>query len=464
MLKHFTPVAISGGSGTRLWPLSRNSIPKQFAPLGESTLQERTLRRLAQMGSPWVLTVSHLALLSRRSLKGLSLPQDQLILEPFGRNTAPAVALMCHVFAMRDMGQETVGIFPADGLISDEEIFYEAVSLAVDCAQKGDVVTLGIKPHTPATGFGYIEVMPEKVNEKGELQAKRVRRFCEKPNLQQAREFLENGNFFWNAGIFVFKVQTMVESFRKLMPDLWSAISALPPDLKGVEEVYRRISPISIDYGIMEHLTDQVCIPCDPGWSDVGSWDEVSKFKDFGCKDQMVEVGGGDNFTFSNDPKKIFGFLGVRDLIVVDTPDALLISKKGESQEVRKVVEVVQQRHPAKANQHTHDIRPWGGYEILSESDDYKVKRISVDPGERLSYQSHQKRSEHWIVVRGEGEVILDDQVVPVKRGTHVFIPFEVKHRICNTGTTQLEFVEVQVGTYFGEDDIQRFKDDYDRV
>ena len=456
------PIVMSGGSGTRLWPVSRSQFPKQFCELFEESLQLKTLRRLQPLNSPWTLTTSSLRVLTERTLKEAELPLDQVIYEPFGCNTAPAIALTCLVFSKKNMSDEVIGIFPADHLVQDGESFRQAVRLAEACAQKDQVVTLGIQPDYPATGYGYIETKSDEFERTAEHKALWAERFCEKPDLKTAEQFLKAGRFYWNAGMFVFKVQVMIDHFKKHLPQMWASIELIKEDLSNVAEVYKTLEKISIDYGIMERLEKLVCIHVDIGWSDVGSWEEIAKVDE--SKVDSIEIESSNNYICSKlEGEKVYSFVGVEDLLVVDTADALMIARKGQSQEVKKVVEELKSLGKTQSGEHVFTYRPWGKYEILRDTDQFKSKVITVDPGERLSYQSHEQREEHWVVVAGDGELTLNDEVKKVSRGDYIFIPLQAKHRIACTGNEKLIFVEVQIGDYFGEDDITRYQDDYQR-
>jgi mannose-1-phosphate guanylyltransferase/mannose-1-phosphate guanylyltransferase/mannose-6-phosphate isomerase len=459
------PVILSGGSGSRLWPISRSSYPKQFCDIFDEPLLAKTLKRLSGTESPYVVTVKSLNVLTEKSMKNLGLSVENVIYEPCPRNTAPAVALLCYHLSLKQQADKVVGIFPADHMIANDAEFKRVVNFAATCAEKGTIVTVGIEPAYPATGFGYIECQGESIAEDGHLKALKVSGFREKPDVHTATKFIESGNYFWNAGMFVFKVDVMIKAFQEHMPELWQQIIQIKPDMSNLADVYENIKSSSIDTGIMEKFKNQVCVPCDIGWNDLGSWDDFAKLMSgaSGGTAETIEIGGKNNFVFSSRAKTI-GLVAVEDLIVIDTPDALLISKKNHSQEIKLLVDKLSQNKSSKVKDHTFDERPWGRYEIISDTSDYKIKVIMVDPGQQISYQSHGHRSEHWVVIVGEGVVVLDEKPVPVKPGSSIVIPQQTKHRIKNTGTMPLRFVEVQTGDYFGEDDIVRYEDDYKRV
>lgn len=465
----FIPVILSGGMGTRLWPVSRATLPKQFCEFLDESLLEKTIKRLMPIGSVWTLTTSELTTLTNRVFSQLKISKSQILFEPMGKNTAPAIALLCH--QMRLLGEEsaTIGIFPADHLVIKENEFQNALKLAALAAESAPVVTLGIHPEYAATGFGYIEVQPEKIMSGDGLSVHSVKSFREKPDIQTAEKFLKDGAFFWNAGIFVFKVSNMIKLFETLMPELWSEISKVKKDLSNLSEIYSKVKSVSIDYGIMEKVEGQVCVPCDIGWSDLGSWDDVARFGEppfslpLANFATTVNYEAKNNFVFS-DHKKVVGLVGVEDLIVVDTEDALLVSKRGHSQKVRGIVESLVSTQNKSAREHRFELRPWGKFAILKDEVHFKSKIISVDAHSQISYQSHAKRTENWIIVKGKGEVVLNSTTIIVQAGDSVQIPLGAKHRIRNTGDMVLEFIEVQTGSYFGEDDITRFEDDYNRV
>ena len=468
------PVILSGGSGTRLWPVSRASYPKQFCEFYDQSFLENSIERLKPFGSPHIVTVSSMEALTARTLKAMGLPQTNAIYEPMGQNTAPAVALMCHVLNMNGEGDEVVGMFPADHLITDQRAFGIVLNLGHEVAKQGEIVTLGIAPRYAATGYGYIEVKDDVVataeNPKGGVfSARLVRGFHEKPGQSRAEEFRSSGRHYWNAGMFLFKVNVMIDLFKKHMPEMWQSIERIEKDLSNAKQIYSNLENISLDYGIMEKLDKQVCIPCEIGWSDVGSWDEIARLADevpslkSDVNAKVFNQDAYSNYVFSA-KNKVIGLVGVNNLIVVDTPDALLISNKGQSEKVKDLVGKIKEVGHPDGTDHPFETRPWGGFETLADNKDFKTKRITVDPGAQLSYQSHNKRAEHWIVISGEAEVVLNDEVIPRGPGEHIYIPVNAKHRVRNNGTAPLVFVEVQTGSYFGEDDIIRYEDDYNRA
>ncbi len=463
------PVVISGGSGTRLWPVSRSSYPKQFCEFYDHSFLRNTIDRVSAFGKIHLVTVESMRTMTLKILRETQLSPESLICEPFGKNTAPAVALICHVLSQRKMTDEIVGIFPADHLISEVKKFQEVVRLAESVAQKGEVVTLGIAPRYAATGYGYIELSDVEEGSRGEFKARKVKQFLEKPNAAKAKEFAQTGKHFWNAGVFVFKVGVMIQHFEKKMPQLWDRIKQIKADMSNAPQVYANVESQSIDFGLIEKLEKMVCIPCEIGWSDVGSWDELARLDEempqyrSDSKAKVFSEDASGNYVFSV-REKVIGLVGVKNLIVVETPDALLISQKGKSEKVREIVKSVRTQGLPEATEQKFELRPWGKFEVLADASDYKAKKITVDAGEQLSYQSHEKRSEHWIIIEGEGEVTLDDKKNLLRGGQYIYISQNAKHRIKNTGKGPLTFIEVQTGSYFGEDDIKRYQDDYNRV
>ena len=485
----FIPAIMSGGSGTRLWPVSRQAFPKQFAEifgdgLGNS-LFARTASRVKSLGLPWTITVEDLRTLTEKALivEGLTREQAlrQTLYEPRGRNTAPAIAFLCRALELQGLENSIVGVFPADQLIEDEEKFRATVMRAAEIANEGHIVTLGVKPTFPATGYGYIEtstgVSPGLPH--GALKATRFR---EKPDEATAQQFIDRGGYYWNAGMFVFKVSRMIELLREHAPKVWNPFNDLKPGYSNLKSIYEKVEAISIDYAVMEKLESHVTVPCEFDWNDVGSWDAIADIKqgkhnqvvrsaiaagfDASAATAAIQVTCESNFVFPTD-NKTYAFVGVDDLLVVDTQDATLIVKRGQSEKVKEVVDRLKSFPPIparRATQHAFEIRPWGKFEVLKDTPDFKSKVITVDAGAQISYQSHAKRAEHWTIVRGTGEVVLNDEIIPVKPGDHVFIPLRAKHRIRNTGKEPMTFVEVQLGSYFGEDDIVRYEDSYGRI
>ena len=466
------PVIMSGGSGTRLWPVSRSKFPKQFCDLLDYPLHTLTLKRLKKYNPGLIVTSAQFQDLTESDIRKNGFNIEKVLYEPAPRNTAAAIGLVCRYLQNLNRTEEVVGVFSSDNLILNEAAFHDALRVASVQAETGAVVVLGIKPHRPETGFGYIQVQDRAI---GTNKSTEVLKFHEKPTADKAQEFISAGTYFWNAGIFIFKVSAMIKHFKTFEPDMWNQLESIQPDLSNLDQVYKNIKSTSIDYAILEKLKspELMCVTCDIDWSDLGSWDSLTEIKE-GYNKKNAEVTAEANAQQKIEVKskgnsihplenKTYSFIGVDDLIVVDTVDALLICKKNESQKVKDVVDRLKVIDPKKTEEHVFENRPWGRFEIIKDQDYYKSKIIRVDAGQKISYQSHAKRSEHWIIVKGEAIVVLNDQEILLKTGQHIFIPQGAKHRIINNTKTAVEFIEVQVGSYFGEDDIVRYQDDYGR-
>jgi len=456
---------LAGGSGTRLWPRSREEMPKQFLALrGNNTLvQDTVLRMLCALPAEQIYTVAGSAwksLLSYQAREIAAVPDDFIIEEPAARNTAPAIILGCEFLRQKGISDDDVIVVaPSDHIVKDERAFQEALSKAISAASAGYIVTLGIAPTRPDTGFGYIEKMPA-TQEGGWSE---VKRFVEKPDLLTAEEYIKNKNYFWNSGIFIFTSAALYRELARTSSDLYEAArNGYDFLLKNFEN----IPSIAFDYAVMEHASKVAMVGLDAGWSDVGSWDALYDILD---KDSSGNAAIGDSITegtkncLIDSRSRLTAIVDAEDLIVIDSPDALFISKKGASQKVRGVVNRLKERSRKEVNQAPESARPWGAYKILCEEERFKIKRITVTPGKRLSLQYHHHRSEHWVVVKGTALVTIDGQEKFVHDGESVFIPQNVPHRLENPGKINLEIVEIQGGSYLGEDDIVRLDDDFSR-
>lgn len=461
-------LVLSGGKGERLWPVSREKLPKPFAPFFEKCLFTQTVERLNAFGEVWVCSAQGLKNLTEKQIRTDQLQVQKCLYEPVGRNTAPAIALALRSLQMQGRAQEILAVFPSDHWIEDVEIFRKAIHMAQELALSHQVVTLGVRPTHPSTGFGYLQLNEQELKKDQNLKAFQVKGFTEKPHLEKAEQYLKSGNYVWNSGMFVFTVEQMIVCLQTYMPQLWAELSLLKDDFSNLNLIYQNLKSQSIDYGVMEKINNLVNIPCQMGWSDLGSWDDLAEIdsrQPLNSKALREDLSSTNNFVFSLVDKNVH-LLGVRDLMVVDTRDALLISKKGHSQDIRQLTDLIKEQNNSLMVDHTFESRPWGDYQNLyEEPGQFKTKIISVDPGQQLSYQSHQKRSEIWVTVMGQGEVVLDDQIIPVQTGVVVTVPLGSKHRMRNTSATQvLKFVEVQLGESFSESDITRFDDDYQRT
>jgi mannose-1-phosphate guanylyltransferase/mannose-6-phosphate isomerase len=463
---------LAGGSGTRLWPLSRKNYPKQFLKLSSSSssLLQQTVERLSRVfsaGDIVVMTNSEykfhvLSDLNSMSADGQSF--HNIILEPIGRNTAPAIALGIK-YCMEVLGckeDEVIFVSPSDHIIKPPERFIEYIKLSEEIAGNNYIVTFGIKPTRPETGYGYI-----KANNKTESEKIKpyytVEKFTEKPDMQTAKQYVEEGNYYWNSGMFAFNIGTMIEEFGRHMPEIKNMLDMSLDDLRSK---FNEMPNISIDYAVAERSDRIVILPLDLYWNDIGSWDSLYDVAD---KDEMGNVKMGDiiaidtkdTLVISN--KRLVSTIGLEDCLIVDTDDAVLIAKKGETQKVREIVNRLTEKNRKEASEHLTTFRPWGSYTILEEGARYKIKRIVVNPGERLSLQMHYHRSEHWVVVRGAAKVTIGDKEVFIHENESAYVPKSTLHRLENPGKVSLEMIEVQNGEYVGEDDIVRVDDIYGR-
>jgi mannose-1-phosphate guanylyltransferase/mannose-6-phosphate isomerase len=467
------PIILSGGSGTRLWPMSRRSLPKQFLPLvAERTMLQETVRRVGGVpGCAAPIVVSHTdhRFIVAEQLQALGVRPDVQILEPAGRNTAPAVAVAA-LHASRADPDGLLLVLPSDHIIVNEAAFRDAITAASRIAQRGLLVTFWIQPSHPDTGFVYIE-LGDAVT--GEHQAFAIRRFVEKPPLEKARGFVESGRFVWNSGMFVFGARRyLVELGRQRPAILAAATRAL--DNAGKDLDFLRLdkdaflaSPSeSIDYAVMEQTSSGAVVRADLGWNDVGSW---SALWQVGAKDADGNLVRGDvemhdaaGCYLRADSRLVYA-LGVRDLVIVETDDAVLVADRARTQEVKDAVEKLDRGKRTEHVAHTRVYRPWGYYESVDAGARFQVKRIMVKPQQALSLQMHEKRAEHWVVVSGRARVTRGDTVLELAENESTFIPLGVKHRLENAGDEPLYVIEVQSGSYLGEDDIVRFEDRYKR-
>jgi mannose-1-phosphate guanylyltransferase/mannose-6-phosphate isomerase len=471
-LHRLIPIILCGGSGSRLWPVSRELHPKPFIRLadGQSLLQKAYLRGAQLPGVSQLITVTNRELFFKieDEFREISITKvsTSYILEPFGRNTAPAIAAAALQVAKMYGPEAILLVLSADHLIADQAAFQQAVVEAIDLAQQGKLVTFGIQPDTPETGYGYIE-----------SDGNRVLRFVEKPSLEKAKEFLASGYFLWNSGIFCFAAGTMLEQMEKHCPAILSATRACIDQSRlitgnGFSQLeldaatFKSVPDDSIDYGVIEKSDQVAVVPCNIGWSDIGSWSAVSNLTVPDYKGNRIEgeVQLHDvNNCYIQSNERMVGAVGVRNLIIVDTPDALLVVDRSRAQDVKHIYASLKVQGHDSHKLHRTVHRPWGTYTVLEDSPCFKIKRIEVKPGASLSLQMHHHRSEHWIVVSGMARVVNGDRELLVSTNESTYIPAGYKHRLENTSDLNLVVIEVQIGEYLGEDDIVRIEDVYGR-
>jgi len=469
------PVIMAGGSGSRLWPLSRALFPKQFLQLnGSGTMLQNTLARLEglECASPVLICNEDHRFIAAEQLRQMGALNHNIILEPAGRNTAPAIALAAFT-AMSQGADPVMLVLAADHIMQQPEAFRDAVNRALPFAESGKLVTFGIVPTGPETGYGYIERGAEEGAATGSAGFK-VARFVEKPDVATAQQYVDSGNFYWNSGMFMFKASRYLAELKAFRPDIYEAceksLDTIDSDLDFVrvnKEAFMACPEDSIDYAVMEKTADAVVVPLDAGWSDVGSW---SSLWDVSDKDDNGNVHHGDVMAHNANNNYVFAetglvaTVGIDDVVVVQTKDAVLVVKKDQVQDVKKVVEELKQHGRSEYQLHREVYRPWGKYDSIDNGERYQVKRITVKPGEKLSIQMHHHRAEHWIVVSGTANVTIDDQTSLVTENESVYIPVGSVHALENPGKIPLELIEVQSGAYLGEDDIVRFEDRYGRA
>lgn len=464
-------VLLSGGSGTRLWPLSREAYPKQFLPLvGDDTMLQATWLRVAALSShaPIVVANEDHRFLVAEQLRVIGAPTPRIVLEPVGRNTAPAIAaaaLIARADPQHEDGDPLLLVLPSDHVVRDDAAFRAAVIAAMSSAEAGALVTFGIVPQAPETGFGYIHA------ETGE-GVRKVLRFVEKPDAATAQRYLDEGGYYWNSGMFLFRASRFLEELAKYRPDILAAARAacehLDPDgefLRLDRDAFAASPSESIDYAVMEKTDAAMVLPVDIGWNDVGSWSalwDVSEQDADGNAHHgdVIAIDSRNSYAYA---QRLVALVGVDDLIVVETDDAVLVAAKDKVQEVKQVVARLKAEQRSQAALHREVHRPWGSYDSVDAGAGFQVKRIKVKPGAALSLQSHNRRAEHWIVVRGTARVTRNNDVFELFANQSTYIPIGAKHRLENPGAEILELIEVQSGDYLAEDDIVRYEDVYGR-
>ncbi len=472
--KRIVPVILSGGSGTRLWPLSRSMRPKQFIDrVGEESLFQQTLTRLSGIegiADPIIVCNDEHRFLVAEQLQELGIDNRTIILEPVGRNTGPAIAVAAaHLQMNGDPEEDLMLVLPADHRIHEVDAFVTAVKLARESAGDHSLVTFGITPDRPATGYGYIKA----AGTGGHLSVAAVEKFVEKPDLASAESYIADGSYYWNSGMFLFSPQACLDEYGQYCPEICehasAALAAASEDLDFLrleKAAYEQCPNISVDYAVLERSGRVKVVPLDAGWTDVGSW---TSLWESGNKDSHGNVTRGDvllesvNNSYIHSENKLVTALGVDDLIIVETHDGLLVTSKQHDQDIKRVVDRLKQLDRSEVELHRKAFRPWGNYDCLDNGERFQVKRIMVKSGEQISMQKHFHRAEHWIVVSGTAEVTRGDETFMLSENEAAYIPLGEKHRLKNPGKVPLEIIEVQSGTYLGEDDIVRFDDEYGR-
>lgn len=483
MTQQVLPVIMAGGSGTRLWPLSRALYPKQFLALGgtQTLFQQAQLRLMdlatgsLQVLDPCVVGNEEHRFLVLDQLREIKAKPSALMLEPEGRNTAPAVALAA-LQAMAQGDDPVMVVTPADQTVTNPEAYTAALRDAIEAAQGGDIVILGVTPTKPETGFGYIRTTGEAA-----ASVRSVEAFVEKPDLATAQRYLAEGGYYWNSGMFVMKASRWLAALAHFRPDIADSTRA-SFDKRSTDEVFVRpdkalfakVPSESVDYAVMEQCPGQPqagfavrMVPLDAGWSDLGAWDAVWQV---GAKDAQGNHSTGDALitdstnTLVHSSSRLVAAVGLSNVVVVETPDAILVADRSRSQEVKQVVTALAKAGRTEGTLHRRVFRPWGWYDSIDSGPRFQVKRILVNPGAKLSLQKHHHRAEHWIVVSGTAEVTNGEQVLMLTENQSTYIPLGVVHRLANPGTIPLEIIEVQSGSYLGEDDIVRFEDTYGRT
>lgn len=462
------PVILSGGSGTRLWPLSREAYPKQFLPLvGGDTMLQATWKRVASIAgaAPIVVANQEHRFMAAEQLRESKVIPQALILEPIGRNTAPAIAIAA-LQALASGDDALLLVLPSDHVVRNEPAFHAAVKQAAQAADAGKLVTFGIVPTAPETGYGYIKAAT------GE-GVRAVDRFVEKPDLATAEQYVASGEYFWNSGMFLFKASRYLKELELLQPAILAACrDALDKAARDTDfirldaEAFAASPNDSIDYAVMEKTVDAAVVPLDAEWNDVGAWSALWEVSDKdadgnACHGDVIALDCRNSYAYGN---RLIAMVGLEDIVVVETDDAVFVGHKDRVQDVKEIVGQIKREGRSEAAAHRKVYRPWGAYDSIDNGERFQVKRITVKPGATLSLQMHHHRAEHWIVVSGTAEVTRGDDVILLSENQSTYIPLGVTHRLKNPGKLPLELIEVQSGSYLGEDDIVRFEDQYGRA
>lgn len=465
------PVIMAGGSGTRLWPLSRKSFPKQFLNLnGDLSMLQTTAKRLQHLEHmpPMVICNEEHRFTVAEQLRLSNIDNSGIILEPIGRNTAPTVALAAFS-ALKNCSDPLLLVLAADHVIKNEAAFTQAIKNAITFAEQDKLVTFGIVPSSPETGYGY--VMAGNAIDDNSFT---VEKFVEKPNLETAEEYVESGKYYWNSGIFIFKARRYLAELKQFRPDIFTVceqaskqISIDADFIRIDKDTFSTCPEASIDYAVMEHTKDAVVVPMDCEWNDIGSWSALWEISnkdksDNAIRGDVIALDTTKSFIYAQN--KLVTTIGLDDVVIIETKDALLVAKQSEVQQVKQIVAQLEQHQRSEFEHHRDVYRPWGKYDSLDAGERFQVKRITVKPGGKLSIQMHHHRAEHWIVVAGTAKVTNGDKEMLVTENQSTYIPIGAVHALENPGKVPLELIEVQSGSYLGEDDIVRFKDIYGRI
>lgn len=468
------PVILAGGVGSRLWPVSRSMLPKQFIdfPGMQGSLFQNTISRLegvSEVEDPIVVCNNDHRFLVAEQLRALGKEHCNILLEPAGRNTAPAVALAA-LCALQDDADPLLLVLPADHVIQDQAAFQQAIAQAVQSAKKAKLATFGIVPSVPETGYGYIE----KGAELADLDGYCVEQFVEKPDRETAQAYLDSGNYFWNSGMFLFSASVYLKELKQHAPDIFECCHQAYASLERGEDfqlipesIFGGCRSDSIDYAVMEKTASAVVVPLQAGWNDLGAWDAMWEVQ---TKDEQGNVLSGDVLTsdvqdsYIQAQSRLVAVAGMKDVVVVETADAVLVTHRSQVQSVKYLVQQLQDQQREEGVLHRLVYRPWGSYESLSSRPGYQVKHLVVNAGASISLQLHHRRAEHWTALKGVALVTCDNKEFELRPNESTYIPVGSKHRLTNAGNEPIEIIEVQIGEYLGEDDIVRFEDRYDRV